>query len=303
MPRLSASFEQILFRAYASAEAAHQSSVYAIDLLLATVEESEPLQDLLFVGAIDEEKLGNVVSWVRITERLRERLRTFRRAAAHMSKYGIDRAMTAVAPPYLNRFSQDLTLAAKFGYLAPCVAREKEIEEILRVIDGGRQSVVLVGEPGVGKMSIIEGIVERIIDGAVPERLIEKRMVQLSTSALLAGATVAGAEERLMKMMHEIHRAKNIVLFINNIQDLVSINAAEGEEGLDVAKSIAEYISSGRVSLFATATPEGYNRHIVESELGSQLARIDVREVGENQAIRLWSQSRTHRIRAADIFL
>ena len=92
-----------------------------------------------------------MVEWLRIRARFRRQYQAFRKAAARRSKYGLDRAMTAVATPYLNSFSHDLTLAAKFGRLEPCVAREEEIDEIFRVIEGGRQSVFLLGIVASGK--------------------------------------------------------------------------------------------------------------------------------------------------------
>ncbi|MBI5728362.1 MAG: ATP-dependent Clp protease ATP-binding subunit [Candidatus Magasanikbacteria bacterium] len=287
MPRVGVDGAQIIFHAYDLAIVAQQSSVYVTDLLLATVRQSEAIQELLYDLNIDADKLANVVSWVRIRERLREEYHRFRRAASQVSKYGLDRAMTAVATPYLNSFSQDLTIAAKFGYLAPCVARDKEITEIFRVIEGGRQSAILVGERGVGKMSVIEGIVERMIGEQAPKRLHDKRLVQLSTSALLAGTTVSGAEERMIRMMREVLRARNIILFIHNLHDLMSISEGEGGKGFDVAKTLAEYLRGGGIVLFATTTPEGFNRHIVNSDLGSVLTRIDVKEVDDNQAIQI----------------
>ncbi|MBI5221918.1 MAG: ATP-dependent Clp protease ATP-binding subunit [Candidatus Magasanikbacteria bacterium] len=287
IPVVSADAQQILFQAYEKAYSDRQEFVHVTELLIATVRQSEPIQELLYDLKVDKDKLGNVVEWLRVRERLRGQYKKFSRAAARRSKYGLDRAMTAIATPYLNSFSQDLTMAAKFGYLAPCVARDKEIEEIFRIVEGGRQSVALVGERGVGKMSIIEGIAQKMVEEDVPKRLQDKRLVQLSTSALLAGTTVSGAQERLIRIMNEIARAKNIILFIKNIQDLVSINVGEGSEGMDVSETLAEYLGSGRFLTLTTSTVEGYNRHILNSEIGSALARVDIKEMDKNQTIQV----------------
>ena len=286
-PAISPDLMQVLFHAYEYAREARQEYVHVTELLLAAVRQSEAIQELLYDLKVDGEKLSSAIEWVRVGERLRRRRERLRRAAAQVSKHGIDRAMTAVATPYLNSFSQDLTMAAKYGYLAPCVARDKEIAEIFRVIEGGRQSVVLVGEHGVGKMSIIEGVVQRMIEGNAPQRLQEKRFVQLSTSALLAGTTVSGAQERLMRMVGEVRRARNIVLFINNIQDLVGLRQEGGQEGLDVSGTLAEFMQQGGVLTFATSIPDGYNRHIQNSQLSTVFTRIDVPEMSENQAIQV----------------
>ncbi len=150
-----------------------------------------------------------------------------------------------------------------------------------------RRRQALVGQPGVGKMSIIEGIAERMVEERVPTRLQDKRLVQLSTAALLAGTTTSGAEERLLHMMAEIRKAGNVILFINNIHDLVSIAGGGGKEGLDVASALAEYTSGGSVVFFATTTPEDYNKYILNSELGSVLIRVDVNEMNDDQTIQV----------------
>ena len=287
IPIISNDVQQILFQAYEKAFSDRQEFVHVTELLVAAVRQSEPIQELLYDLKIDKDKLNNVVEWLRIRERLRWQYKKFSRAAARRSKYGMDRAMTAIATPYLNSYSQDLTLAAKFGYLSPCVARDKEIEEIFRIVEGGRQSVALVGERGVGKMSIIEGIAQKMVEEDVPKRLRDKRLVQLSTSSLLAGTTISGAQERLIRIMNEIARAKNIILFIKNIQDLVSINSGEGGEGMDVSETLAEYLGSSRFLTLSTSTIDGYNRHILNSEIGSALARVDVKEMDKNQTIQV----------------
>ena len=284
-PVLSPDAEQIIFNAYNYAYQARQEFVHVTELIIAAVRQSEVVQEALYDLKVDATKLKNVVEWVRVRENLLRQYKKFRHAAARVSKYGIDRAMTAVATPYLNRFSQDLTLAGKFGHLAPCVARDKEIEEIFRVIEGGRQSVALVGEHGVGKMSIIEGITQRMIVGLAPEKLLDKRLVQISTSALVAGATVSGAQERILNIMKEVRRAGNIILFVNNIHDLVSVNPEAGQEGLDLSETLGEYLAGGDVVMFATATTDGYNRQVVNSQIGSVLARVEIEEMNEDQSI------------------
>lgn len=284
LPRLAFDSQQVFFNAYEIAYEVRQEYVHVTELLVAVVRQSEAIQELLYDLKIDKDKLANATEWLRIRERLRRQYQKFRKAASRRSKYGLDRAMTAVATPYLNSFSEDLTMAAKYGYLAPCVARDKEIAEIFRIIEGGRQSVVLVGEHGVGKMSVIEGIAQKMIEDDVPDRLKDKRLVQLSTSALLAGTTVSGAQERLMRIMHEVARAKNIILFIKNIHDLM-VSEKTGGEGVDVSKTLTEYLGPGGFLTLATAITVNYNQEIVNSELGKVLARVEVKEMTENQAI------------------
>lgn len=284
-PILSPEAEQIIMHAYENAYRNQQEFVHVTELITAVVLESEKIQEILYDLNVDEQKLTNVIEWVRVREKLRDQYQKFRLAAARVSKHGMDRAMTAVATPYLNRFSQDLTLAAKFGYLSPCIARDKEIEEIMRIIEGGRQSVVLVGDHGVGKMTIMEGITQRMIEGRVPDRLKDKRLVQISTSALIAGVTVSGAQERLIRMVNEVRRAGNIILFIKSIHELVGVGKEGGQAGVDISETLADFLGSGDVLTFATSTLDGYNRNIINSQIGSLLSRVTIEEMNVNQAI------------------
>ncbi len=274
---------QITFHAYEQARASRLQYVGASEFVLAAILHSEHIQEVLYDLNIDKEKLLHVIGWVRLKERLRQQYTTFRKAAATRNKYGLDRAMTAVATPYLNSFSQDLTMAAVLGHLEPCVSREKELEEICRIVESGRQSILLVGDHGVGKLSIIQGLVERMIEDDVPDRIKDKRLVQLSTSALLAGTTVSGAQERLLHIVNEIRRAGNIILFINNIHDLLATSGAS--EGLDVSETLADVIGSGDVLVIATTTPEGYSHAIMHSEIGNVMVQVHIEEMNEGQTI------------------
>ncbi len=285
-PVLSEEVMQIIFHAYTSARDHKDTRIRDASVLIATVKQSEWIQEVLYDMEIDSEKLTNVVEWARIREKLYEQYRRFRRAASRMSKHGMDRAMTAVATPFLNNFSKDITLQAKYGNVAPCVARDKEIDEIFRIVEAGRSNVILVGQHGVGKMSIIDGIVQRMIADDAPERLQDKRFVQISTTSLLAGTTVAGAQERLINIMNEVRRARNIILFINNLHDLTGMTDSQGE-GLDLSESLAEYLSGSDSLMFATTLPDSYSQHIMKTEIGTLFTKVDVKEMDTNQAIQV----------------
>lgn len=285
-PTTATSLYQLLFAAYERAYELHQEYVSVTELLEASVAESTVLQDILFGLDIDKQKLINVVAWARIRENLQRRYLKFRHAAGHRSTKGMDKAYTALATPYLNQFSEDITLQAQFGGTETCVARESETEEIFRVVEGGGMSVLLVGEGGVGKRTIVEGIAERMVVGDVPKRLYDKRLVRLSTSALLAGTSPSGAVERLRSIMIEVSRARNIILFINNIHELVGVSAG-GQESLDVAGTLAEFLNGGSFLTIATTTNDAFSHSIVRSPLGNTFAKVEVGEMNENQAIQV----------------
>lgn len=287
-PNTAVGLYAVLFAAYNRAYDLHQDYVSVTELLDVVVAGSETLQDILFNLEIDKQKLENVVEWARIRERLYRQYKKFRHAAGMRSTKGMDKAMTALATPYLNHFSEDVTLMAQFGQTEVCIAREAETEEIFRIVEGGGMNVLLVGEVGVGKRSIVEGIAERMVTGDVPRRLYDKRLVRLSTSALLAGTSPSGAVERIRAIMAEIARARNIILFINNIHELVGVSAgAGGEESLDVAGALAEFLNGGNFMTIATSTPDAYGHAIARSPLGNTFAKVTVNELEENAAIQV----------------
>lgn len=287
MPLISPDFSQVLFYAYEEAYAAHQEYVSVTELLLSTIKESSKLQEFLFNLGVDKQKLLNVVEWARIRERMYRQYVKFSHAAARRSENGMDKAMTAVQTPFLNSLSDDLTISAQYGSLENCVARESEIEEIYRIVEGGGQNVILVGDHGVGKGTIIDGLAQKMVEDDVPSRLKDKRLVQLSIPKLLAGTTPAGAVERLIGVMRDIGRAGNVILFISNIHELTGVSAGGQSGSLDVAGTLNEYLGSGRFLTFATTTPDEYSRHIVSSPIGNLFAKIEVKEMNENQAIQV----------------
>lgn len=282
-PVLEDAGANILYYAYTEAAKHHEGFVLPTDLLTATLLVETRLQEALFDLGIDANTITNVIAWARLREAMREDSIRSSKAAVHVSKHGIDRAMTAVATPYLASMSTDLTLRGKYQQLRPCVHRDQEIEELFRAIESGKGGVLLVGEYGVGKMSVVEGVVERIIRGECPAFLREKRVLLLSPSALFSGATVAEAEARLSRVVGEAAKAKNVLLVVPNMHDLT---AASGDgEGLDISEALSEWVSRGLLPVIATATPEGFEQHIARTRLMASLTVVHVNEPSDAGAI------------------
>jgi ATP-dependent Clp protease ATP-binding subunit ClpA/peptidoglycan/xylan/chitin deacetylase (PgdA/CDA1 family) len=160
-------------------------------------------------------------------------------------------------------------------------------EEAFRVVEAGEQSVLLVGDYGVGKKSIVNGIAQKMVEEDVPDRLKDKRLVRLNTSSLLAGTTPAGAVERLITMMNEIARAGNIILYINNIQELMGVSAGGEGQSLDVADTLAEYLSKKAFLTIAITTTEAYAQSITNSNFSNIFTSVEIKEMDENQAIQV----------------
>ncbi len=164
--------------------------------------------------------------------------------------------------PTLDEFSTDLTLAAEELRLDPVVGREKEIERVVQIL--GRRTKnnpVLIGEPGVGKTAIAEGLAQRIVNADVPEMLRDKKIVQLDIGLLVAGTKYRGEfEERLKKVMDEIRQANNIILVIDEMHTLVGAGAAEG--AIDAANILKPALSRGELQVIGATTINEYRKHI-----------------------------------------
>jgi ATP-dependent Clp protease ATP-binding subunit ClpC len=277
---------QIFFDAYAEAYTSRRSQIDIAELLLVTARAEEIIQEILYAFEVDMKKLENVVAWLRISEMLRKKWKESRALARLRPGGTMSRAMTAMATPYLDRFSEDFTLMAKYAYFAPCIDREKEIEEVFRIIEGGRQSAILVGQAGVGKTTIIQGIAELMLEERVPKILQDKRLVSLNVGQLVAGATPAEAQERLLIICADIARAGNIVLYVPNIEGMSGISAG-GEESVDLSRVLADELAKGYFFALASTTSANYSQYIENSALGNVFQKVAIEEPEVDEAIQI----------------
>ncbi|MBC9785221.1 ATP-dependent Clp protease ATP-binding subunit [Heliobacterium chlorum] len=164
--------------------------------------------------------------------------------------------------PTLNEFGRELTVSARDGKLDPVIGREPEIERVVQILSRRtKNNPVLIGEPGVGKTAIAEGLAQRIVDGKVPETLVGKRVVTLDLSSVVAGSKYRGEfEERLKKVMDEIRQAGNIVLFIDELHTLIGAGAAEG--AIDAANILKPALARGELQCIGATTLDEYRKHI-----------------------------------------
>jgi len=164
--------------------------------------------------------------------------------------------------PTLDEFGTNLTQAAQEQRLDPVVGREKEIERLIQIL--GRRTKnnpVLIGEPGVGKTAIAEGLALRIVNCEVPEFLEDKRIVQLDMGLLVAGTKYRGEfEERLKKIMDEIRGAGNVILIIDEMHTLIGAGAAEG--AIDAANILKPVLSRGELQVIGATTLDEYRKHV-----------------------------------------
>jgi ATP-dependent Clp protease ATP-binding subunit ClpC len=167
--------------------------------------------------------------------------------------------------PNLDKYSRDLTALAKQGKLDPVIGRAQEIETVIEILARRKKNnPVLIGEPGVGKTAIVEGLAQRVIAGEVPEVLRDKRIVELSVNSLVAGTQYRGQfEERVKQLLDEVsaHQEK-LILFIDELHTIVGAGATGGEGGLDIANSFKPMLARGELHLIGATTLNEYQKHI-----------------------------------------
>src|SRR5579875_21995 len=162
----------------------------------------------------------------------------------------------------LDQFGRNLTQAAREGKLDPVIGREKEIERVMQVLSRRtKNNPVLVGEPGVGKTAVVEGLAQKIVKGEVPETIKDKQLYTLDLGALVAGSRYRGDfEERLKKVLKEIRTRGDIVLFIDELHTLVGAGAAEG--AIDAASILKPMLARGELQTIGASTLDEYRKHL-----------------------------------------
>ncbi|MFN7065700.1 MAG: ATP-dependent Clp protease ATP-binding subunit [Aquificaceae bacterium] len=164
--------------------------------------------------------------------------------------------------PNLDRFSRDLTQMAREGKLDPVIGRDREVERVIQILVRRRKNnPVLLGDPGVGKTAIVEGLAQRIANRQVPDPLLNKRVVALDLAALVAGTKYRGQfEERLKNILKELEKAPNVILFIDEIHTLVGAGSAEGS--IDASNMLKPALARGEIQVIGATTLDEYRKYI-----------------------------------------
>ncbi len=181
--------------------------------------------------------------------------------------------------PTLNQFGSDLTKQAEEGKLDPIVGRKSEIERVIQILSRRtKNNPCLIGEPGVGKTAIAEGIAEKIVLGDVPEMLKNKRLVSVDISGMVAGAKYRGDfEERIKKALNEVKKAGDVILFIDEIHTIVGAGSAEG--AIDAANILKPLLARGEIQLIGATTLNEYRKYIEkDAALERRFSPITVNE-------------------------
>ncbi len=241
---VSQKLKDVLERAFKESERLQDEFVSVEHLLQAMVAEGGPAADVLKRYGVAEENLLTAIKEVRGSQRVTDQ--------NPEGKYEA-----------LKRYARDLTELASRGKLDPVIGRDEEIRRIIQVLSRRtKNNPVLIGDPGVGKTAIAEGLAQRIVDGDVPDTLKDKRVVSLDMGALVAGSKFRGEfEDRLKAVLKEIEQAEGrIILFIDEMHTLVGAGAAEG--AIDASNMLKPALARGELRCVGATTVDEYRKHI-----------------------------------------
>ena len=186
----------------------------------------------------------------------------------------------------LDKYATDLTKKAKDGKIDPVIGREEEMQRVVQILSRRtKNNPCLIGEPGVGKTAVVEGLAQRIADGLVPESIKNKRLVTLDISGMLAGAKYRGEfEERIKNVMDEVRKAGDVILFIDEIHTIIGAGAAEG--AIDAANILKPALARGELQLIGATTIDEYRKYIEkDAALERRFQSVNVGEPSKEEAV------------------
>ncbi|MBN1892998.1 AAA family ATPase, partial [bacterium] len=243
-PALSRDLNQVLEMSWDEAERMKDEYISVEHALIALVQSKTPAGDLLRQNGLTKDSVLKVLKDIRGSQRVTDQ--------NPEDKYQA-----------LKRFGRDLNELARLGKLDPVIGRDEEIRRVLQVLSRRtKNNPVLIGEPGVGKTAIAEGMAHRIVSGDVPENLKNKRIVALDMGALIAGAKYRGEfEDRLKAVLREVQESEGqVILFIDELHTLVGAGAAEG--AVDASNMLKPALARGELRCVGATTLDEYRKHI-----------------------------------------
>lgn len=280
-------FKKTLIVAYYEAYVNRREEVSVSEILMALLKVDELVKEIFDDLAITSEKVDNVVSWTHLEKELISWSRRYHGRAKSKPKSHMNKAMTARPTKLLDSVSQDYTLKAKMGHFFPLVGREKEVSEAFRILKEGKGNIILLGDAGVGKTTILEGVAQLMVAEDVPANLQDKRLVVLDPGVLIAGASgVGGVEQRIVTIINEIMLAGNIILGIEDIHNL--LGAKSTSSGSDASEILMNFLSQGYLKVIGTSTKSEYQKIVENKEtFVRRFQVVKIEEMTEDEALQV----------------
>ena len=275
-------------------------------VVVAATEEAKRLKipqvgtEHLLLGLLQEEVLATKIMRDNHIE-LEELMKTIyekigiQPSKARSTKGQVSGSSAKDKTPTLDSLSRDLTALARQGKLDPVIGRNEEVRRMIQVISRRtKNNPVLVGEPGVGKTAIVEGLAQRMVNGEVPEEIASKRLMMLDMGALVAGTKYRGEfEERMKKIIEEIYTQQDVILFIDELHTLIGAGGAEG--AIDASNILKPALARGELQVIGATTLDEYQKYIEkDAALERRFASIHVEEPTAEDSIQILKGLRKH---------
>ena len=278
----------------------------AKQVVVAATEEAKHLKipqvgtEHLLLGLLQEEVLAtkimrdNHISLEELMKTIYEKI-GIQPSKARSTKGQVSGNSAKDKTPTLDSLSRDLTALARQGKLDPVIGRNEEVRRMIQVISRRtKNNPVLVGEPGVGKTAIVEGLAQRMVNGEVPEEIASKRLMMLDMGALVAGTKYRGEfEERMKKIIEEIYTQQDVILFIDELHTLIGAGGAEG--AIDASNILKPALARGELQVIGATTLDEYQKYIEkDAALERRFASIHVEEPTAEDSIQILKGLRKH---------
>ena len=284
--------KKVLENAFIEARKLGYSFIVTEHLLVGILKENDCIaMRILFELNINSAKIYNeIINVIEEGEKITEKTKNIESNDNYVdTKLKINKKRGSYSrTPTLNQFGEDLTIKAEDGKIDPIIGRNAEVEKVIQILSRRtKNNPCLVGEPGVGKTAIIEGLAQKIVDEAVPENLKDKRVVTMDISGMVAGAKYRGDfEERIKKALNEVKKAGDIILFVDEIHTIVGAGAAEG--AIDAANILKPLLARGEIQLIGATTINEYRKYIEKDiALERRFNKVKIEEPSKKDTVEI----------------